>query len=81
MSDSQTSLSDWKECRECGDDVHVERWALGYQVCKGCGEAQARAERSSWCVVMEYGKGNYQYVTRESAPTTLRNTNQKQTRS
>lgn len=72
---------DWKECRECGDDVHVERWALGYQVCKPCGEAQARTDRLSWCVVMEYGKGNYQYVTPESAPAILRNTNQKQTRS
>jgi hypothetical protein len=29
---------------------------------------------------MEYGKGNYQYVTPESAFNTLRNTNQKQTR-
>jgi hypothetical protein len=61
--------------------VHIERWALGYQVCKGCGEAQARTERMGWCVVMEYGKGNYQYVTRESAANTLRNTNQKNTRS
>ncbi|MCH9839241.1 hypothetical protein K0U83_26505 [bacterium] len=71
---------DWKECRECGDDVHIERWALGYQVCKGCGEARARAERSSWCVIQEYGKGNYQLVTTANAHTTLKQTNQKNTR-
>jgi hypothetical protein len=70
----------WKECTECGDDVHIERWALGYRVCKGCGEAMARDERASWCVVMEYGKGNYQYVTPTSARATLLNTNQKQQR-
>ena len=70
----------WKECESCGDDVHIERWALGYRVCKGCGEAMAREERNSWCVVMEYGKGNYQYVTPTSARATLLNTNQKQQR-
>mgnify|MGYP006275617585 FL=1 len=72
--------TEWMDCEACGDDVHVERWKLGYRVCKACGEAQAREERSSWCVVMEYGKGNYQYVTRESAFATLKNTNQKQLR-
>jgi hypothetical protein len=73
-------FGEWKECTECGDDVHIERWALGYRVCKGCGEAMARDERASWCVVMEYGKGNYQYVTPTSARATLLNTNQKQQR-
>jgi hypothetical protein len=70
----------WRDCESCGDDVHIERWALGYRVCKCCGEAQAREERASWCVVMEYGKGNYQYVTASSARATLLNTNQKQQR-
>lgn len=73
-------FGEWKECTECGDDVHIERWALGYRVCKGCGEAMAREERASWCVVMEYGKGNYQFVTATSARETLINTNQKQQR-
>ena len=68
---------DWKECESCGDDVHIARWQLGYRVCKFCGEAQAREERSSWCVVMEYGKGNYQLVTGATARTTLKQTNQK----
>jgi hypothetical protein len=73
-------LGDWKECIDCGDDVHIERWALGYHYCKFCGEDRAKAERASWCVVMEYGKGNYQFVTNASARATLINTNQKQQR-
>lgn len=71
---------DWKECTICGDDVHVERWALGYRYCLFCGEDMARTERQSWCIVQEYGKGNYMYVSAESAPATLLNTNQKQPR-
>jgi hypothetical protein len=82
-NDSQASLSvnsDWKECRECGDDVHIERWALGYRLCLFCGEDAAAVERASWCIIQEYGKGNYQYVTPTTAFVSLRNTNQKQTR-
>jgi hypothetical protein len=71
---------EWMECIDCGDDVHVERWALGYRWCKFCGEDRARAERQSWCVVQEYGKGNYQYVTPTSAYITLKQTNQKELR-
>jgi len=72
--------SEWRECRTCGDDVHIERWALGYRVCLFCGEEAARDERSSWCIVQEYTKGNYQFVTATSAPTTLKQTNQKELR-
>ena len=71
---------EWMECIDCGDDVHIERWALGYKWCKFCGEDRAKADRESWCVVMEYGKGNYQFVTPEAARATLINTNQKQQR-
>ena len=71
---------EWMECVDCGDDVHIERWALGYKWCKFCGEDRAKADRESWCVVMEYGKGNYQFVTATSARATLINTNQKQQR-
>lgn len=74
------SSLDWKECRNCGDDIHIERWNLGYHHCLFCGEEAARAERSSWCVVQEYGKGNYQFVTTASASTTLKQTNQKELR-
>ena len=71
---------DWKECIDCGDDVHNERWALGYKWCKFCGEDRARTERESWCVIQEYTKGNYMFVTNASAPTTLRQTNPKENR-
>jgi len=67
-------------CCWCGDDVPVQRWALGYRACLACGEAEARAARASWCVVQEYGKGAYQFVTTDSARKTLRETNQKQPR-
>jgi hypothetical protein len=71
---------DWKECVDCGDEFSVERWALGYRVCLFCGEDRAQTERMSWCVVQEYGKGGYMYVSAESAPTTLKQTNQKHLR-
>jgi len=71
---------DYRECTDCGDDVHISRWSLGYRVCLFCGEDRAKAERSSWCIVQEYGKGNYQYVTSTSATTTLKQTNQKELR-
>jgi hypothetical protein len=72
--------SQWKECVDCGDEFPEERWQLGYRCCLFCGEDRAKAERASWCVVMEYGKGNYQFVTTASARATLINTNQKQQR-
>lgn len=74
------ALFDWRTCADCGDDFPAERYMLGYRVCLLCGEDRARAERASWCVVQEYGKGNYQYVTPTSAATTLKQTNQKHLR-
>ena len=61
-------MSDWKECIDCGDEIHIERWALGYKRCLFCGEDQAVAERASWCVIQEYTKGGYMFVTSTSAP-------------
>jgi len=69
-----------KCCVLCGADVHPKRWALGYNLCLLCGEEMARQDRDEWCVVQEYGKGNYVYVTPEAAPVTLRETNQKNPR-
>ena len=71
---------DFRECIDCGDDVHISRWSLGYRVCLFCGEDRAVAERSSWCVIQEYTKGNYQLVTSTQAPVTLRQTNPKENR-
>jgi len=71
---------DWKECVDCGDEIHIERWQLGYKRCLFCGEDQAIAERASWCVIQEYTKGNYQLVTPTSAFTTLKQTNPKENR-
>ena len=67
-------------CTWCGDDVEPRRWLLGHHVCLFCGEEQARADRASWCVVQEYGKGPYQLITPTAAHTTLRQTNQKNLR-
>jgi hypothetical protein len=64
-------------CCWCGDDVAPPRWVLGYRTCLWCGEEQAKQDRASWCVVQEYGKGGYQFVTADAAPTTLKQTNQK----
>jgi hypothetical protein len=67
-------------CVSCGEVVGEHRSKLGYKVCLMCGERDAIAERKSWCVVQEYGKGCYQFVTSESALRTLKQTNQKNTR-
>lgn len=68
------------KCWGCGDDVDPRRWARGYRLCMPCGEKQAQAERKSWCVAQEYGKGGYQFITSERALQTLRETNQKNPR-
>lgn len=67
-------------CNWCGDDVHPMRWALGYRTCPVCGEARAKQERMGWCIVQEYGKGNYMYVSAETARDKLKQTNQKHPR-
>ena len=69
------------ECKHCGDEYPTERWAIGYKWCLPCGEAQAKEARKSWCVVQEYTKGNYQFITQSSAAVALCDTNPKATRS
>ena len=73
-------FNEWSECAQCGDEYPSARRELGYKLCLWCGEDQAKAERASWCVVQEYGKGNYQFVTAASATRTLKQTNQKELR-
>lgn len=70
----------WRMCCICGDDYPTERAQLGYRFCLLCGDDVARAERKSWTVVQEYGKGGYMYVPAQAARTTLKQTNQKQLR-
>lgn len=71
-------MTAYKEC-VCGEEIPLARWELGerYHLCHKCGEKAARAERRSWCVVQEYQKGGYQFVTADAAHVTLRQTNQK----
>lgn len=73
-------MSEEFNCAECGDAIDVPRAKAGYVVCKECGESAALSARKKWTVVQEYGKGGYQFVTPESAATTLKQTNQKQPR-
>ena len=70
----------WSECSRCGDEFPSARRALGYTLCLWCGAEAAREERTSWCVVQEYGKGPYQLVTPAQAGITLKQTNQKELR-
>lgn len=82
--DEETTISNvvsFVSCRLCGDDVHPARTVLGYRVCMECGDQLARDERAGWCIVQTYGKGPYQFVTREAAPKVLMDTNQKAPRS
>lgn len=71
---------DWKKCIDCDDDVPTTRYQAFCIFCERDREHSAEAERKSWCVIQEYGKGNYQLVTPASAHATLKNTNQKQLR-
>ena len=80
VEDGQVN-KDWRHCTQCGDDMHSERWALGYRLCLFCGEEAAQTDRASWCVVQPYGKGPYMLVTVASAHQTVKDTNQKSTRS
>jgi hypothetical protein len=67
-------------CDRCGDTYSAKRANAGYHICLLCGEDAAREERKGWCIAQEYGKGNYQFITASSAPTALKQTNQKQLR-
>jgi tRNA(Ile2) C34 agmatinyltransferase TiaS len=67
-------------CPRCGDVFAAARRRAGYLLCLPCGEEAAREERTHWTVVQEYGKGGYMFVTANAAPTTLKQTNQKEIR-
>jgi hypothetical protein len=68
-------------CTSCyGERVPPARAKLGYKTCLSCGDKSAETARKSWCVIQEYGKGNYQLVTPQAAEMSLRQTNQKHVR-
>lgn len=69
------------KCVACNSTYSSKRANAGYHLCLLCGEDAARAERKSWTVVQEYGKGGYMFVTPASAKRTLTQTNQKNLRS
>mgnify|MGYP003349904968 FL=1 len=71
---------DWKQCVDCGDDVPTARYQAFCIFCERDREHAASETRASWCVVQEYGKGGYMFVTPEAAPITLKQTNQKNLR-
>jgi len=72
---------DFRDCELCGDDVYIARWQLGYHTCHACGDQIAADARRVWCIVQEYGKGPYQFVTNASAHKVVKDTNQKSPRS
>lgn len=47
-------------CINCSDDVHPNRWAIGFKTCLACGEALARSIKH--CIV-PMAKSNYVAVT------------------
>ena len=62
------------EC-ECGEDIDVRRWNLGYATCLECGEKEAKQRK--FTVAIPYGKGAYQLINN---PEELKMTNAKEVR-
>ena len=50
------------ECRVCGGDYSVARWALGFKVCMPCGDKLAIDARKLWTVAPMH-KSNYMLFT------------------
>lgn len=49
-------------CTECGEWVHSKRLALGYTLCRACGELAARRARTSWVTAPMHKQG-YTLIT------------------
>lgn len=49
-----STAKEWATCPQCGDDVHAERWALGYRLCLWCGEEAARLQMEEAKVKAKY---------------------------
>ena len=68
-------MTDWIECRVCGDDFPHERWAIGYKTCMACGDKLATETRRHWTVA-PLNKSNYMLFT---DPQLLKQLNPKRT--
>ena len=47
-------------CRNCGDVIPTERWALGYKFCLPCGDEIAKQRK--FCIAPMH-KSNYMLIT------------------
>ena len=47
-------------CRNCGDDVPIARWSLGFKFCMPCGEKLARQKKHT---LVPMHKSNYMMIT------------------
>jgi len=47
-------------CRNCGDDIDLRRWEIGFKFCLPCGEERARLVKH--IVQIPFSKGAYQYI-------------------
>lgn len=61
-------------CRNCGDDIDLRRWSLGYKHCLACGETLAKQVKHT---IAPMHKSNYVLITDTDL---LRGLNNKQMR-
>ena len=61
-------------CRNCGDDIDLRRWSLGYKHCLVCGETLAKQVKHT---IAPMHKSNYVLITDTDL---LRGLNNKQMR-
>jgi ribosomal protein L37AE/L43A len=61
-------------CRNCGEDILLARWALGFKHCMTCGEKLARSVKHT---LVPMHKSNYIVVTDMSLLTGINNKQQR----
>ena len=61
-------------CRQCGDDIDLRRWSLGYKHCMVCGDDLAKKVKHT---IAPMHKSNYVLITDTDL---LRGLNNKQMR-
>jgi hypothetical protein len=47
-------------CRNCGDEIETQRWALGYKHCLVCGDILAKERKFT---VAPINKSNYYFIS------------------